>query len=116
MIGERRRYVRLDTAIEFIYRIKEGDASLWKKTVTRNIGPGGIRGFLDKSIQKGTLLELNIYIKNLKEPVSAIVRVVWIGKEKGNKIDAGLIFEEIDAKKKHKFLEYLCELMFPQLK
>lgn len=114
MIKERRKYIRMDASIKFTYKIK-GDKGWPKKTVTKNISHGGIRGLVDKKIKKGDELELNIDIPNLKKPIYAITKVIWTADKKADKIDAGIKFEEIDTEMKNKFLEYMCELMFSEL-
>ena len=114
MIEERRKYIRFDAEIDFSYRIK-GRPGPEKKAVTRNAGPSGIDGLLDRDIKKGDWLELNIYIPNLKKPVFVIGKVVWTADKKAGKISSGIKFEEIDAMMKNKFLEYLCELMLSEL-
>ena len=114
LIEERRKYIRLDAEIDFTYKIK-GVAQSEKKSVTENIGPGGISGLADKHIKKGDWLELNIHIATLEKPIFAIGKVIWTADEKAGKICVGIKFEEIDAGMKNKFLEYMCELMFHEL-
>ncbi len=114
MIAERRKYIRLDNGIKFSYKPKDGKAAA-KNAVTKNISPGGIRGMVDKNVKKGDRLELAIEIPNLKKPLPAIGKIIWIADEKAGKIDVGIKFEEIDMEMKNKFLEHICELMFSQL-
>lgn len=114
MIKERRKYVRLETKVDFSYRIK-GSRGPEYKAVTKNISPGGIRGLVDNRIKKGTWLELVMHIPAAKKPIPAIGKVVWTADVKAGKIDVGIKFEEIDTAMKNEFLEYMCGLMFTEL-
>lgn len=114
MIEERRKYIRLEAALDFTYKIRGSKASP-KKAVTKNISPSGIRALLAKQIKKGDWLDLGIFIPTLAKPISAIGKVVWTAGEKAGKIDIGVKFEEIDLKAKNNFLEYICGLMFSEL-
>jgi len=114
MIKERRKFIRLSSKIEFDYRIKGSEARK-ERAVTKNISPGGIRALVDKKIEKGTWLELDIHTPNLKKPLFCTGKVIWTADEKAGKIDVGIKFEEIDPEMKNKFLEHICELMFSEL-
>ena len=114
MIKERRKYIRLEAALDFTYKIRDSKASP-RKAVTKNISPSGIRALLEKQTKKGDWLELEIFISTLPKPISAIGKVVWTAGEKADKIDVGVKFEEIDLKAKNDFLEYICDLMFSEL-
>ncbi len=115
MIEERRKYIRLDTGMEFTYRIR-GTKGEMKKATTKNISPGGIRSLLELEIKKGDWLELNISLPNISSgPISATGKVIWTADEKGDRVESGIKFEEIDPVMKNKFLEYICELMFSEL-
>lgn len=114
MTEERRKYIRLDTNLEFSYKTR-GSKSGPSKSVTKNISRGGIRGAVDKRIKKGDWLEFNIYAPAYKVPISGVGKVIWTADEKAGKIDAGIKFEEIDAEMKNKFLEYMCEQLFSEL-
>lgn len=114
MIEERRKYIRLDTGIDFTYKIKGIEGSE-KKSTTKNISPGGIRSLVDRQIKKGAWLELKIFIPTMKNPIPVIGKVIWTADEEAGKIDAGIKFEEIAPDMKSKFLEYVCELMFSEL-
>lgn len=114
MIEERRRYIRLETEINFTYKIK-GAADPMEKATTKNISPGGIRGLLDAAIKKNDWLELSITLPSTKKPIPAIGKVIWTADKKAGKIDVGVKFEDIEPDMKNKFLEHICELMFSEL-
>lgn len=114
MIEERRGYIRLDTGIEFVYKLK-GAGGPEEKSNTKNISPGGIRGMVSNRIKQGDQLELKITVASMKKPIPVTGKVIWTADEKAGKIDVGIKFEEIDPDMKNKFLEYICELMFSEL-
>lgn len=114
MIEERRKYIRIETGINFTYKIKDTSCPA-RKAVTKNISPGGIRALVDKDIKKGDWLDLSIDLPSMKKPICAIVKVIWTAGEKADKVEAGIKFEEISPEMKNKFLEHVCELMFSEL-
>ena len=115
MIEERRKYVRLNVKIEFTYK-KKGVPGPEKKSVTKNISLGGIQADLDASIKQGDWLELNITIPHTEKPIYCIAKIVWLSEETAGKITAGIKFEDIACEMKNKFMEYMCEIMYDELK
>jgi len=114
MIKEKRKYIRLDAKLDFIYKIR-GARGSGEKGATKNISPAGICGLLNKQIKKGDWLELNMRVPTVKDPMPAVAKVIWTAGEEAGKIVAGIKFEKIDAETKNKFMEYICELMFSKL-
>lgn len=114
MLRDRRRYIRLQAALNFKYRIKDGKGPE-RESVTRNISPGGICGLVDKSIKKGEWIDLDIFIPTQGRSISSIAKVIWTADEKDDKIYVGLKFEEIDPATKNIYLEYICNIMFSEL-
>lgn len=114
MLKDRRKYIRIQKALDFTYRIKDGKGPK-QESVTRNISPGGIRGLIDKRIKKGDWIELDIPIPTLGRSISAVAKVIWTADEKDDKIDVGLKFEQIDPQAKNMYLEYICNIMFSEL-
>lgn len=114
MIKERRKYIRVNTALKFNYRVKDSSGTE-REALTKNISPGGINASVNKAIKKGDWLELAIYLPGSGQPIIAAAKVIWTADEKAGKIDVGIKFEEIEPHMKNKFLEYLCEVMFSEL-
>jgi len=115
MIEERRKYIRIPVGLEFLYKVKGDKTDVKQKSITKNISPGGIQGFVNAIIKNGDVLEMDIKIPTSKYPVSALGKVVWTAEQYGDKIDAGIKFEEIEPEAKNRFLEYICELMYSEL-
>lgn len=115
---ERRRYVRLNIPLEVSYSIQGKEAAQYK-AITKNISPNGARFFLEKDLPKGTVLNLNIKIPTRGEPIPIKARIVWSKKEMQQEksfYDAGFEFSEIPEESKRIFFQYLCNLMYDQLK
>lgn len=114
MLKDRRKYIRMQAALDFRYRAKDGK---WpeQESVTRNISPGGIRGLIDKRIKRGDWIEMDISIPTIGRSISAVAKVIWTADEKDDRIDVGLKFEQIDPQAKNMYLEYICNLMFSEL-
>ncbi|MFH1202662.1 MAG: PilZ domain-containing protein [Candidatus Omnitrophota bacterium] len=109
---ERRRFVRLNTLVKVEYAIieKAGDGL---GSTTKNISMGGICLFLDKMIDKGTVLGLKIYIKEEVLPIQARGRVVWIEKfdmgegDKASHLEAGIEFSQISDADRQRLSKYI---------
>ena len=114
MIEEKRKYIRLETKLDFSYKLRDR-RQVKKKAVTKNISPAGVSASVDGSIKKGDWLELNIKIPAYKKPLACIGKVTWTADKKAGKIDVGIKFEEIDPELKNMFLEYICGLMYSEL-
>ena len=115
---ERRRYVRLNVPLEVSYTI-EGRSDPSRKSISKNISPSGIRFVMGEELPKGVILQLNIKIPSKTEPIPLKARVVWTKKEvrEGKEVyDSGFEIVDIDEGCKSEFFQYLCTLMYDQLK
>lgn len=115
---ERRRYVRLNVPLEVSYVI-EGRQEQHRKSISRNISPSGIRFAVGEELPKGTVLELGIKIPTKTESIPLKAKVIWSKKEAGQERDSydmGLEFIHIPEQSKSDFFQYLCNLMYDQLK
>jgi c-di-GMP-binding flagellar brake protein YcgR len=115
---ERRRYVRLNISLEINYSI-HGQTSIQRKSITKNISPGGARFEVEEQLPKGAILDIDIKIPTREEPITLKARNVWSKKESklGKDVyDSGFEFIEIPEKDKQIFLQYLCNMMYDQFK
>jgi len=115
---ERRRYVRLNIPLEVNYAI-QGEKGLHHKSVTKNISPNGVRFAVKKELAAGTVLNIDIIIPAKPKPIPIKIKVVWAKKEvrQGKGLyDAGFEFVHIPEESKKEFFQYLCNLMYSQLK
>ena len=97
---ERRQFVRLDTRLEVSYAVLPSDKP--KKSVTKNIGGGGVCLFTDKELPIGTRLQVAMKLPDQEVLVHFIAEVVWseayevIGKtERQRAVESGVRFVEI---------------------
>ncbi|MBL7085088.1 MAG: PilZ domain-containing protein [Candidatus Omnitrophica bacterium] len=115
---ERRRYVRLNIALEVSYTI-QGREGAQHKAVTKNISPNGARFVVGEELPKGTVIDLKIKILTRTESIPVKAKVIWTKKETEQgeaAYDAGLEFIQISEESKDVFFQYLCNLMYDQLK
>lgn len=115
---ERRRYVRLNIPLQVGYII-QGKKGTRGNSITKNISPNGARFVIEKELPKGTIVDIDIKIPAKPEPIPIKAKVVWSKKEavQGKDIyDAGFEFVQIPEESKQVFFQYLCNLMYDQLK
>ena len=115
---ERRKYVRLNIPLEVSYSL-QGKEDTRYKSITKNISAGGARFAIEEELPKGAVLNLNIKIPIKSEPIPIKAKIVWTKKESGqgkNIYDTGLEFIHIPEESKGDFFQYLCNLMYDQLK
>ena len=77
---ERRRYVRLNIALEVIYSILGKEDNRYK-SITKNISAGGVRFNTEKEAPKGAAFLLEIKIPNATEVIPIKAKIVWAKKE-----------------------------------
>lgn len=116
---EKRRYVRLNIPLEVSYTI-EGKEATPRKSITKNISPNGVRFTVEGELSAGTVLNVDIKIPTKNEPIPIKAKIIWSKKEseqQGKEIyDAGFEFIQIPEQSKQEFFQYLCNLMYNQLK
>ena len=115
---EKRRYVRLNIPLEVSYIIRGREGKRYK-SITKNISPKGAELVLEEELPKGTILDLAIKIPENEETVPIKAKVVWSKKDSEHKqgiYNAGFEFIEVGEKSKKIFFQYLCDLMYDQLK
>jgi len=115
---ERRRYVRLNIPLEVNYSLQGKDGKQLK-SITKNVSPNGARFVIEGALAKGATLDITIKIPTSLEPIPIKARVVWSKKETEESqdiYDAGFEFVQIPEESKSAFFQYLCNLMYDQLK
>lgn len=115
---ERRRYVRLNVPLEVNYSL-EGKEGKLLKSITKNVSPNGARFEIEKELPKGAILDIAIKIPTSPEPIPIKAKIVWTRKEateERDSYDAGFEFMQIPEDSKSAFFQYLCNLMYDQLK
>jgi len=108
---ERRKFIRLQAPLGVVYKtIKKNKRQAPVPSLIKNIGGGGVRVIVKEDLRPGDLLELQIQIPHLEEPIHAVGEVVWFShsKEKENdQREAGLRFREIEPEDLHRILEFV---------
>ena len=108
---EKRKYIRLHASIGVSYRLIGKDKKATPDlSIVKNIGGGGVRIFAKGDLRNGDLLELDIQIPHLSDPIRAIGEVVWFNALKSKEREfreAGVRFREIAPKDLHHILEYV---------
>lgn len=112
---ERRKYARLTIPLEVSY-VLSGVEGPGNKTVTKDISPNGARVSVDEELAPGTMLNLEVKIPSKEEPIPIKAKVVWSKKDEAIGYEAGLEFIKIPEDSKNVFFQYLCNLMYDQLK
>ena len=115
---ERRKYVRINIPLEVSYGL-QGKQGVYYKSVTKNISANGARFCIEEELPKGTVLDIAIKIPTKPQPIPIKARIVWTKKqsEQGKDVyDSGFEIVEIDESCKSEFFQYLCTLMYDQLK
>jgi c-di-GMP-binding flagellar brake protein YcgR len=110
---EHRKYIRLRAPIGIVYRqIQRQRRSKPTLTLVLNISGGGLSLIAKDDFRQGDLLELDIHIPHLEEPVRAVGEVVWFfssaGKERDRSMrEAGVRFRDLATKDLNCILEYV---------
>lgn len=110
MKEDRRKYRRINDGIKAVYKIMgiEGEYDL----SILNLSSGGLCIPLNRIINKGTLLELNLNIPREKEPFFALAKVVWqsqipIKKEDKVYYETGIEFLRLGLKERMRIIRYI---------
>ena len=109
---ERREYIRLSDSLQISYKVvtmPAGDTG----SISRNIGGGGICFPTKHNVSTGDILQLEIRLPGLIEPIAATAGVVWVHtktdmqKERDFLYVVGIHFTEIDPVNRGKILNYV---------
>ena len=111
MVKEKRKFIRLTANIRVKYRILKKIGT--KETLTKNIGGGGIKLFLNESLPVNTLLKLDIKIPKYPESISAEGRIIWVEKSKLRpKFNVGISFTKITSVDRARIFKYVYEHIY----
>ena len=108
---EKRKFIRLKAPIGVAYKlVKKNVRPRTYASFSKDIGGGGVRIFVKEELRSGDLLELQIRIPHLEEPIRAIGEVMWyaVSKDRANETrEAGVRFRDIDPGDLHAILEFV---------
>ena len=85
---EKRRYLRVDTALPMRYNELHGKSYSARGTTTKNVSEGGVRFHSDRFFSLACHLVVEINIPSLFKPIRTISKVAWI-----KKLPSGTEFE-----------------------
>ena len=114
---ERRKFVRCPALAEVTYTVLPSGAT--QRTVSKDIGGGGVCFFADKALTPGTQLQVAMKAPGWEQPVHFTAEVVWsepyevVGKtERQRAVEVGVRFLEIapqdqEAVMQHVILTFL---------
>jgi len=90
-----REHVRVSKSLEVKYQIKDGILGCGSRSL--DISKGGIRLPIVQKLKPGTILELEINIENVSQPIKAIGEIMWISKRKPGRypFEVGVKFIEV---------------------
>ena len=111
---ERRKFVRLDTRLEISYTVTSLPADKAKRTVTKDIGGGGVCLFAERPLPSGTQLQVAMKLPGREPPVNFTAEVVWceqyemIGKEEQSRaVELGVRFMEIAPQDRDAIMQHV---------
>lgn len=109
---EKRKFLRINAGVVIVYRIlKKGE---FEKSLTKNIGGGGILFVADELIAIGTMLDLTIQIPDVPHTINAVGKVVRVEAIPDKKFEIGLFFSKINQADQSIIMTYVNELKVRQ--
>lgn len=111
---DKRHFSRLDVQVKVEYQILDS-AQDKMKSFTKNVSQGGICLFLNSFLDKGTLLDLKLFLPDKKEPIHAAGKIVWIEKfeigDSKEELEAGIEFIDIADDDRHRIDKYIFGIL-----
>ena len=108
---ERRQFVRLDMRLMVSYAIV--GANRRGKSLTKNVGGGGIRLIAEQPLEVGTRLEIILSVPDRPEPIRCLGEVVWsapVAPARSGQLlsetEVGIRFLELDSKDRALIMQY----------
>jgi c-di-GMP-binding flagellar brake protein YcgR len=107
---EKRKFVRLKAPIGLLYRrVSKLRRHRQTQSLVRDLSIAGVRFGVKEDLRHGDLVEVDIQIPHLVEPVHAVGEVVWFSRAEaargGN--EAALRFRDIEPADLNHILEYV---------
>jgi len=109
MSKERRGFARLYVGVEAAYTHKGKSDDTAKMVLVQDISVSGVRFIATEQLAVDEVLELNVTISGIVEPIKAIGKIAWQKAFSQNFFDTGLEFTEIAADVKQEILTYVHE-------
>lgn len=106
-MDERRKYIRFGTIIEALHRIMDRPEKLLTKGLLKDLSKEGVRLNSESSLEKGSLIELELRIPGEDVPIMAFGRVAWSQKSDETTFDAGIQFTKIKRGDRAKLMDFV---------
>lgn len=111
---DRRRYPRLNTAVDVVYMI-DTQHHKDEEAVSKNISAGGICLILYEYAAVDTMLSLEINLPGEAGTIKAVGKVRWVKKfmfdsDERPRYDAGIEFAKIDETDQKKIAQYIFNM------
>jgi c-di-GMP-binding flagellar brake protein YcgR len=107
-LKEHRKFIRLQAPIGVSYRRVAGKRDRQTDSYLRDLSGGGIRFVAKDALRQGDLVELEIGIPHLAQPVKAVGDVIWYRAGKGSTpAEAGVRFRDVSAADLKSIMEYV---------
>ncbi len=107
---ENRKFIRLKAPIGVVYKLCKGKNRKETLSFIRDISGGGLRMLVKEDLREGDLLDIQLQIPHLEEPIQAIGEVIWFASSEerdGRSREAGVRFRDIPPGGLHQVLEYV---------
>lgn len=110
---ERRRYIRTETPVPVIVRIKQASSTEEIQTQLKNISATGIMAELSKKISPGVSVDLILSPQGIQNPIHIKATVVRSDKSKTEGVfNTGIEFIKVEEDNKNTFLKFLCDIIY----
>jgi len=108
-VKEHRKFIRLHAPIGLVYRYASRHKSRKARpTLVRNLSGGGVSFVVRDPLRAGEIVELELQIPNLSEPVRATGEVVWFRQAAGHAAhEAAVRFTDVNPVDLNRILEYV---------
>jgi len=104
---EQRQYIRLSKSLVVGYKIKGQFLSSGGRS--KNISAGGICLPIFQMLNLGTILDLEVHLKEFEKPIKVTGEIIWITKREDVRLpfEAGIKFIKIDPSERNKIFYYI---------
>jgi len=107
---ENRKFIRLRAPLPVEYRlIKKHKRQKSFLSQIRNISIGGLSLVVKEPVREGDLLQIQIQIPHLEEPVRVTGDVIWFvaARDREGRHEAGVRFQDVKPLELNKILDYV---------
>lgn len=115
-MAEKRKHARLKVELDVQYLVmgKENRSSVTAKSV--NISLGGVRIVMPELLDKGTKLDLRIFlVGEEKKPIIVKGQVMWQKRISNRSYDTGIRIEELKEEEKERFTNFVFRQMYERI-